>query len=254
MAENLCSPGAISLLLVALILCLTGWYGMLVSRGWRVLVCAVAQGETEAFRRATQRYGGMLRKDGNLACSVLELLIGHNRVDFLPVLLQYQSPEKLQTYRVEHMDPSLLRSVVTDGTPEMLEALLMAGFDPMRDVESLWMLCCEHCRVAHARVLAKYGADYLSAVHREMLQAGGGYISSLHAVVAGAMSKPLAALEMTRYLVCEHGENVNAPEADGRTVLDLLGDEQLCRCDNLEPLRSFLLAQGARYAKELTVV
>lgn len=254
MMEHLCSPAIIVFLAVALILSLTGWYGLRVSRGLRVLVRAVAQGEIEAFRQAAQRYGVLLRMDGNLACSVLESLIGHNRVDFLPLLLQYQSPEKLQTYRLEYMDPSLLRSVVTDGTPEMLEALLVAGFDPMRDVESLWMLCCKNCCVAHARVLEAHGADTLSELHREVFLTSGESIYPLHAVVLGAMSRPLAALEMARYLVCEYGEDVNALVAEGHTVLDLLDDEQFCRSDRVAPLRAFLLTHGAVHAEDLTEV
>ena len=254
MMEHLCSPAIIVFLTLVFILCLSGWYGVRVSRSGRALERAVAQDDMGPFRLATQRYGKLLRRDGVLACFVLEKLIRYNRVEWLPLLLQYQSPDKLQTYRLEHMEPSLLSSVVTDGTPEMLEALLVEGFDLGRDAESLWMLCCKNCCVAHARVLEAHGADTLSELHREVFLTCGESIYPLHAVVLGAMSRPQAALEMARYLVCEHGEDVNALVAEGHTVLDLLDDELFCRNDRVAPLRAFLLTHGAVHAEDLTEV
>lgn len=253
MEDVFLSKTAIKALLgIACVVLWAVWHICRVNHASGVLDKAVERGDLREFRIAVQRKNELLRKTPELACEVLGMIIRHNRPELLPTLMEYQKAKDLQHYSMDNMDPSCLLPVIEEGSPEMLEAMLQAGFDPACEVESLWMACCVQRKMAHARVLARHGYDTLTPVQREVLDESGESSVPLHAVLTGAYEEPQVALAAIRYLVCEHGDDVNSLTPDGRTAMDLLEEEPLKDCEGLEPIRNFLRGNGGLNAADLT--
>ncbi len=227
------------------------WAWLRYTKRTKKMVEAIEAGNAKLLRVEVQRLRSELQEDDfEMLTPFLELAVIQNQPECMKVLLELGDAARLQLRTKEEEDADLLSLAVEYSSPEMLRLLLSAGMRPeVEDGSPPWMRCCLKGDVASARVLAEFGADVMTP---EQMEENSG-LSALHAVVYGWYYNPTSSAAMARYLLEEHGDDVNACSPAGNTPMDLACDETHVGYEGNDELQRILKAAGGLRGRSLRV-